>query len=137
MTDARGSRLITGHETRLGRNSADEIKNHPFFAGVDWATIRNIESPFIPHLRYVISLSADLSSLTGRCSRSLTDTSYFPTEDLNDVPEQPAGGEVGSGSKDLAFLGYTVRPSSVCSSPAPTDVPGLQFRRYEGNPTGF
>lgn len=88
-----------GHETRLGRNSAAEIKAHPFFAGVDWATIRNIESPFIPLLR------------------SVTDTSYFPTEDLNDVPEQPAGQEGGSGSKDLAFLGYT-------------------FRRYEGSSHG-
>lgn len=46
-----------------------------------------------------------------RCRRSLTDTSYFPTEDLNDVPEQPTGSEASSGSKDLAFLGYTVRRS--------------------------
>ena len=43
--------------------------------------------------------------------RSVTDTSYFPTEDLNDVPEQPVGQPGESGSKDLAFLGYTVRPS--------------------------
>ncbi|KAL8293391.1 hypothetical protein RQP46_000092 [Phenoliferia psychrophenolica] len=93
-------RMIVGHEQRLGRNSADEIKNHTFFAGVDWTTIRNIESPFIPHLR------------------SLTDTSYFPTEDLNDVPEQQPSSDTGSNSKDLAFLGYT-------------------FRRYEGAPTGF
>ncbi|BGP17914.1 hypothetical protein JCM10213_003921 [Rhodosporidiobolus nylandii] len=91
-------RMITSADNRLGRNNADEIKNHPFFAGVDWSTIRNIESPFIPQLR------------------SLTDTSYFPTEDLNDVPEQPVGAESSSGSKDLAFLGYT-------------------FRRYEGTPS--
>ncbi|GAA5849906.1 hypothetical protein JCM5353_009060 [Sporobolomyces roseus] len=91
-------RMITSSDQRLGRNSADEIKAHPFFAGVDWNTIRNIESPFIPQLR------------------SLTDTSYFPTEDLGDVPEQPQGSESTSGgSKDLAFLGYT-------------------FRRYEGTP---
>lgn len=44
-------RMITSHDQRLGRNSADEIKAHPFFAGVDWNTIRNIESPFIPQLR--------------------------------------------------------------------------------------
>jgi len=89
-------RMITGHEQRLGRNSADEIKSHVFFAGVDWATIRNIESPFIPQLR------------------SLTDTSYFPTDDLNDVPtEQPGGTESSSGSKDLAFLGYTVSRSCL------------------------
>ncbi|BGP33596.1 Serine/threonine-protein kinase [Rhodotorula toruloides] len=92
-------RMITSADQRLGRNSADEIKNHPFFAGVDWNTIRNIESPFIPQLR------------------SLTDTSYFPTEDLNDVPEQPEGADAGSsGSRELAFLGYT-------------------FRRYEGAPS--
>ncbi|KAK4702671.1 hypothetical protein P7C70_g3550, partial [Phenoliferia sp. Uapishka_3] len=45
-------KMIVGHDQRLGRNSADEIKNHTFFAGVDWTTIRNIESPFIPHLRH-------------------------------------------------------------------------------------
>lgn len=48
--------------------------------------------------------------------RSLTDTSYFPTEDLNDVPEQPVGAEASSGSKDLAFLGYTVRENSRCTT---------------------
>ncbi|BGP49803.1 Serine/threonine-protein kinase [Rhodotorula kratochvilovae] len=93
-------RMITSADQRLGAHSADEIKSHPFFAGVDWATIRNIESPFIPQLR------------------SLTDTSYFPTEDLNDVPEQPspnAGDAGGGGANDLIWLGYT-------------------FRRYEGAP---
>ncbi|GAA5943455.1 hypothetical protein JCM3775_003925 [Rhodotorula graminis] len=95
-------RMITSADQRLGSHSADEIKSHPFFAGVDWATIRNIESPFIPQLR------------------SLTDTSYFPTEDLNDVPEQPspsAGGDgTAQGANDLIWLGYT-------------------FRRYEGAPS--
>ncbi|GAA6007480.1 uncharacterized protein JCM10292_002419, partial [Rhodotorula paludigena] len=92
-------RMITSADSRLGRNSADEIKSHPFFAGVDWSTIRNIESPFIPQLR------------------SLTDTSYFPTEDLNDVPEQPSPSaqDAGSSTNDLVWLGYT-------------------FRRYEGAP---
>ncbi|POY76515.1 hypothetical protein BMF94_0356 [Rhodotorula taiwanensis] len=93
-------RMVTSADQRLGRNSADEIKAHPFFAGVDWTTIRNIESPFIPQLR------------------SLTDTSYFPTEDLNDVPEQPTGADAsaaGVDNRQLAFLGFT-------------------FRRYEGAP---
>lgn len=91
-------RLITAPENRLGRNSANEIKDHPFFAGVDWSTIRQIDAPFIPQLK------------------SITDTSYFPTEDYQDVPETPAGADIGVGSKDLAFLGYT-------------------YRRYESNET--
>ena len=43
--------MIREPENRLGRNSSDEVKNHPFFSGVDWNTIRNIEPPFVPHLK--------------------------------------------------------------------------------------
>jgi protein-serine/threonine kinase len=49
--------MITSADQRLGRNSGDEIKNYPFFAGVDWNTMRNIESPFIPQLRCVAARS--------------------------------------------------------------------------------
>ncbi|KAH8925911.1 AGC/NDR protein kinase [Atractiella rhizophila] len=86
-------RMVNNPELRLGRNGADEIKNHPFFDGVDWATIRQIEAPFIPKLR------------------SITDTSYFPTEDLNEVPDQLAPEEKShqATGKDLAFLGFTFR----------------------------
>lgn len=89
-------RLIAAPEERLGRNGAQEIKDHPFFAGVDWSTIRRIDAPFVPRLT------------------SVTDTSYFPTEDYQDVPDVPPGAETDVGAKDLAFLGYT-------------------FRRYEAN----
>ena len=50
--------------------------------------IRNIEAPFIPRLR------------------SITDTSYFPTEELDQVPDEPAGGDTTGAHKELAFLGY-------------------------------
>jgi len=85
------SSLMTSADERL---VVDQIRVHPFFDGVDWASIRAIDAPFVPHLR------------------SITDTSYFPTEDLENVPEQPAGADT-SGAKDLAFLGYA---SSVLSS---------------------
>ena len=53
-------------------------------------TIRDIDAPFVPHLR------------------SITDTSYFPTDELDQVPEVISGAETGSdATKDLAFLGYT------------------------------
>lgn len=46
-------RMITDAEYRVGSgpNGAGDIKRHPFFIGVDWDTIRNIEAPFIPHLK--------------------------------------------------------------------------------------
>ncbi|KAI7943573.1 hypothetical protein MJO28_011101 [Puccinia striiformis f. sp. tritici] len=82
--------LITSADHRLGKKGAEEIKEHVFFSGIDWSTIQNIEASFVPHLKLV------------------TDTSYFPTDDLGDVPNEPVGADTDSGSKDLAFLGYTI-----------------------------
>ena len=78
------TRLITSQDQRL---NVDQIKAHPFFYGVDWDSIRNIDAPFVPHLR------------------SITDTSYFPTDELEAVPDQPVGADVDGSNKDLAFLG--------------------------------
>jgi len=88
-------RLICGRDQRL---IVDQIKQHPFFYGVEWDNIRHIEAPFIPDLR------------------SITDTSYFPTEDLENVPDVPLGGETDGKNKDLAFLGYTFKRFTLSSS---------------------
>ncbi|KIJ56684.1 hypothetical protein M422DRAFT_149129 [Sphaerobolus stellatus SS14] len=88
-------RLITSTDKRL---AVEQIKVHPFFYGVDWDTIRNIDAPFVPHLR------------------SITDTSYFPTDELESVPDQPAGADVDGANKDLAFLGYTFKRFTINSS---------------------
>jgi len=40
-------RLICSHKRRLG---FEGIKNHPFFAGMKWDTLRQIKPPFIPKL---------------------------------------------------------------------------------------
>lgn len=89
-------RMMTSAEQRIGRNGADEIKAHPFFAGVDWDHIRECEAPFIPQLKSII------------------DTAYFPIEDLEQVPQNVPPPEVqmdsnvdGDDKKDLAFVGYT------------------------------
>ncbi|WVQ79757.1 hypothetical protein IAT38_001857 [Cryptococcus sp. DSM 104549] len=74
------------------RYTVEQLKAHPFFYGVDWTSIREIDAPFVPHLR------------------SITDTSYFPTDELDQVPDVPQGADTGSDAKkDLAFLGYTFR----------------------------
>ncbi|KAK9238712.1 kinase-like domain-containing protein [Lipomyces kononenkoae] len=94
-------RLLTSAEQRLGRGGADDIKAHPFFDGVDWDSIREFNAPFIPKLS------------------SITDTSYFPTEDLESVPDAPAitaanaaASQALQNGDDLAkenlpFIGYT------------------------------
>jgi len=74
------------------------MKSHPFFYGVDWNTIRHIDAPFVPSLR------------------SITDTSYFPTDELDQAPEDPVGADTTGANKDLAFLGYVIFfcPGGVC-----------------------
>ena len=88
-------RLITSPDRRL---SVDQIKHHPFFYGVDWVSIRNIEAPFIPRLR------------------SITDTSYFPTDELEQVPDEPVGADTTGANKDLAFLGCVLVLFTCCAS---------------------
>jgi hypothetical protein len=44
-------KLICGQKDRLGTRGTSEIKNHPFFQGVDWANIRNVKPPHIPIIR--------------------------------------------------------------------------------------
>lgn len=79
------------------------IKRHPFFRGIDWVNLRNTRAPFIPQLK------------------SITDTSYFPVDELSNVPDQVnanAGGQgmgtvgtvgMSQAQKDLAFVGYTFK----------------------------
>jgi len=86
-------RLITSADRRL---VVEQIKKHDFFYGVDWDNIRQIEAPFIPHLS------------------SVTDTSYFPTDELDQVPEETPA-EASVASKDLPFLGYTFKRFSISS----------------------
>ncbi|ESK96024.1 agc ndr protein kinase [Moniliophthora roreri MCA 2997] len=86
-------RLITSADRRL---NVDQIKNHLFFYGVDWDTIRQIDAPFVPRLR------------------SITDTSYFPTDEIEQTPED-APAQSSEASKDLAFLGYTFKRFNISS----------------------
>ena len=48
-------KLVNDPEIRLGRNGADEIKRHPFFAGMDWDNLRKVKSPYIPSVTSEIS----------------------------------------------------------------------------------
>lgn len=98
--------------------NVEQIKHHPFFYGVNWTAIRQIEAPFIPRLR------------------SITDTSYFPTDELEHVPEEPAGGDTSGANKDLAFLGYVLLfcpPILLCVQTVLTGIVVLHrytFKRF-------
>ncbi|XP_077485568.1 serine/threonine-protein kinase LATS2-like isoform X2 [Amblyomma americanum] len=86
-------RLCCGAEQRLGRNGADEIKAHPFFASIDFeGGLRNKPAPYIPNIRY----PADTSNFD-----SVDDTAL-------DKPP-PAAPEPNGRHPEHAFFEFTFR----------------------------
>eukprot|EP01017_Pseudomicrothorax_dubius_P034941 TRINITY_DN4844_c0_g1_i1.p1 TRINITY_DN4844_c0_g1~~TRINITY_DN4844_c0_g1_i1.p1 ORF type:complete len:700 (+),score=195.55 TRINITY_DN4844_c0_g1_i1:112-2211(+) len=84
-------RMITDANERLGVNGVEEIKAHPFFAGVDWRRIRDKKAPNIPELK------------------SEVDTSNF---DHYEEEEPWAAEERSKGKrprKEVQFIGYTYK----------------------------
>ena len=39
----------------MGRNGAEEIKNHPFFEGMNWSTLKQLKAPYMPSVTSEIS----------------------------------------------------------------------------------
>ncbi|KAJ6817495.1 serine/threonine-protein kinase 38-like [Iris pallida] len=88
------SRLLCNVERRLGTKGADEIKAHPWFKGVQWDALYQMEAAFIPEV-------------TGEL-----DTQNFEKFE----PETPAQSSSRSGpwrkmlpTKDVNFVGYTYK----------------------------
>lgn len=96
-------RLVTHRRQRIG--SMVHLKKHPFFAGIQWDSLRTIENPpFVPQLESEI------------------DTTYF--DDFNDPDNIELYKEVHNKHKDVvavegnknsraAFVGFTFRHKHV------------------------
>lgn len=83
-------RLITDVDKRVGYKGADEIKQHPFFRGINWSSISNLSPPFIPELE---------SEYDNKYfDRFDEDEPLYPNENLNKKP-----------SKDICFVNFTYK----------------------------
>ncbi|KAI9683828.1 MAG: Serine/threonine-protein kinase [Trizodia sp. TS-e1964] len=91
--------LICNTENRLGRGGSHELKNHPFFRGVNWDQLRLIRAPFEPKLAHE------------------TDTTYFPLDEIEQTDTasllraQGITGHVDENTAEmnLPFVGYTYK----------------------------
>ncbi|XP_053330292.1 serine/threonine-protein kinase MRCK beta [Spea bombifrons] len=92
-------RLICSRERRLGQNGIGDFKTHPFFEGIDWENIRNMEAPYIP----------DVSSPS--------DTSNFDVDDdvLRNPEMVPHSTHSGFSGFHLPFVGFTYTTDSCFS----------------------
>lgn len=84
--------LICSADTRLGRNGLADFKNHPWFAGLDWDNVREMQAPYIP----------DVSSPTDTSNFDVDDTDIRLSEA---VP--PSTASTAFGGLHLPFVGFT------------------------------
>jgi len=85
-------RLLCDAEHRLGANGMDEIKNHPFFEGIDWENMRQMQAPYIPTL--------DGDDDCKRFDKFDEEEPFYPMEDKKNPKKQ---------RKDINFVGYTFK----------------------------
>lgn len=85
-------RLMCDVEDRLGTNGVQDIKAHPFFAGIDWETLHTAPSPFVPRVEHEL------------------DTQNFERFD-EDMSQGPSSSSSRRGAKvaDPHFIGYTYK----------------------------
>ncbi|KAK7079886.1 hypothetical protein SK128_013347, partial [Halocaridina rubra] len=91
--------LICSSEYRLGKNGISDFKNHPWFAGVDWETLRDSTVPYIPEVS------------------SPTDTSNFDVDDSEARSQNacPPPANPAFSSLHLPFVGFTFTQGSKMS----------------------
>eukprot|EP00045_Choanoeca_perplexa_P017812 m.267615 g.267615 ORF g.267615 m.267615 type:complete len:1734 (+) comp17641_c0_seq1:252-5453(+) len=81
--------LLCAPARRMGRDGIDEFKAHPFFAGIDWATLHESKPPYLPKIT------------------SPTDTSHFDqVEGAVQHPSRPTPSREFTGIH-LPFVGFT------------------------------
>lgn len=106
--------LIIDSSKRLGVNGAQEIKDHQYFKGVDWANVYDEEPSFVPSIEnlenteYFDPRGAVLENLDDSDDESSDRRTSYPINDNSDIPAL----DTGSG-----FTLNNVKGTATCSTP--------------------
>ena len=69
-------------QTRLGFNSAEEIKSHPFFTGIDWQNLAKQKAPIPLNFTMPNKKSQMKLSLLAPQKKEQVQESFFEAKDL-------------------------------------------------------
>ncbi|KAL9225182.1 hypothetical protein vseg_001132 [Gypsophila vaccaria] len=102
-------KLLCSVEQRLGTKGAYEIKAHPWFKGIVWDTLYQMEAAFIPEVNDEL------------------DTQNFENFEETDKQSHPTNAKSGPWrkmlpSKDVNFVGYTYKNFEIVND---HEVPGI------------
>jgi serine/threonine kinase 38 len=89
-------KLVCDAEDRLGRNGAPEIKEHPWFDGLDWDGLRGMKAPFVPEVSSPTSAE--------NFDKFKEEEPFFPASQSKYQKQK-----VKRRKKDLDFVGYTYK----------------------------
>jgi serine/threonine kinase 38 len=90
-------RLLCDADNRLGVNGVQEIKDHPFFRGLDWKNLRSSKSAFSPNIK-------DEEDCTRFDDFEEEEPFVPPSHGDSSGP-----GKKGKKRKDINFPGYTFK----------------------------
>ncbi|CAN6458898.1 unnamed protein product [Victoria cruziana] len=111
------SKLLCNVEQRLGTKSADEIKSHPWFRGVQWDRLYQMEAAFVPEVNDEL------------------DTQNFEKFEESGAPIH-ASSRSGPwrkmlSSKDVNFVGYTYKNFDIVND---QQMPGIAELKKKSKP---
>ena len=111
--------LICNAEDRIGFHTVDQIRNHPWMAGVPWNTMQSQTSPYIPpggsQLMEVMHLLTQAESITTPQFQKMVSMVTHNFDDFTEevaLPQPPSAGGSGD-AKSIndynKFIGYTYK----------------------------
>jgi hypothetical protein len=94
-------RLLCDADNRLGAGGIHEIKQHPFFKGLDWDKIRGMKASFQPDVKD----DEDCS----RFDKFDEEAPFYPPEDSGQSSQSASASKKNKKRKDINFPGYTYK----------------------------
>ncbi|PIA36356.1 hypothetical protein AQUCO_03400329v1 [Aquilegia coerulea] len=101
-------KLLCNVDQRLGSKGADEIKAHPWFAGVEWDRLYQMEAAFIPEV------NDDLDTQNFE--------KFEEADNKNETSSKTGPWRKMLSSKDINFVGYTYKNFEIVND---YQVPGM------------